>query len=272
MLWFLILLLAVIQGVTEFLPVSSSGHLVVVQELFRQLGHPIPEKETLLLDVALHFGTVLSILVFFRRRIWDMVARDWRLIGLIVVASIPAGIAGITLKNQFEAMFEQPLYVGCFFFITGGMLLWAAWFSKRRQGETTCGTLTFGRALWIGLFQAFAILPGVSRSGSTITAGIGAGMQREEAATFSMLLAIPVIGGAGLLEAHKRYNTALDPTFALMLLVGVAVSFLVGLAAIWVLLRVLNQGRLQWFAWWVIGLGTIVVLWQLLWPYQAPAV
>jgi undecaprenyl-diphosphatase len=268
MLWFLILLLAVIQGITEFLPVSSSGHLVVIQELFRQLGHPIPEKETLLLDVALHFGTVFSILIFFRRRIWDMLARDWRLIGLIVVASVPAGVAGVTLKKHFEAMFENPLGVGCFFFITGGLLLWGDWYSKRRQGETTCSELSCGRALWIGLFQAFAILPGVSRSGSTITAGLTAGMRRDEAATFSMLLAIPAIAGAGLLEGLKRFHSAPDPIFMLMLAVGVVVSFVVGLAAIWVLLRVLNQGHLKWFAWWVIGLGTVVVLWQLTCPCQ----
>jgi len=263
MLWFIIILLAVIQGITEFLPVSSSGHLVVVQELFRQLGYPIPEHETLLLDVALHFGTLLSILVYFRRRIWELITRDRRVIGLIVVGSIPAGIAGFTLKKQFEAMFENPLEVGCLFFVTGGLLLWA---SRQSVGDTTCHRLSYGRALLIGLFQAFAILPGVSRSGSTISAGIGVGMRRNEAATFSLLLAIPAIAGACLLEGHKRFSTLPETTFVIMLLAGVGVSFLVGLVAIWLLLRWLEQGRLQWFAWWVISLGTVVVLWQLLWP------
>jgi undecaprenyl-diphosphatase len=262
MLWFLIILLAVIQGITEFLPVSSSGHLVVVQELFRQLGHPLPEKATLLLDVALHFGTLLSILVFFRRRIWELVTRDWHVVGLLVVGSIPAGIAGFTLKKYFEAMFENPLGVGCLFFITGGLLLWASWYSRRHQGETTCHELSYGRALVIGVFQAFAILPGVSRSGSTITAGLGSGMRRDEAATFSLLLAIPAIAGACLLEGYKRFTDMPEQTFMLMLAVGVVISFLVGLAAIWLLLRCLNQGRLQWFAWWVIGLGSVVVIWQ----------
>jgi undecaprenyl-diphosphatase len=268
MLWFIILLLAVVQGITEFLPVSSSGHLVVLQEMFRQLGYPIPEHETLLLDVALHFGTLLSILVFFRRRIWEVLAWDRRVIWLIIFASIPAGVAGVTLKKRFEAMFENPFGVGCLFFVTGAMLLWASWHSRRKQGETTCHELTYGRAFLVGIFQAFAILPGVSRSGSTITAGLGVGLRRDEAAVFSLLLAVPAIAGAGLLEGCKRFTNVPDATFLAMLSMGVVVSFFVGLAAIWLLLRYLKQGRLQWFAWWVISLGTAVVLWQTFWPMK----
>lgn len=263
MLWFIVVLLAAIQGVTEFLPVSSSGHLVVVQELFKQLGYPLPEDKTLVLDVALHFGTLLSVLVFFWRRIWELISRDWRVIGLVFVASVPAGIAGVTLKKHFEAMFENPLGVGCFFFITGALLLWA---DRRPPGQTTCRELSYGRALIIGLFQALAILPGVSRSGSTISAGLGVGLRRDEAATFSFLMAIPVIAGAGLLEGHKHIKSPPEPLFAAMLAVGVLVSFVVGLIALWWLIRWLEKGRLHWFAWWVFGLGAVVIAWQLCCP------
>ncbi len=261
MMWFIIVLLAAIQGITEFLPVSSSGHLVVVQELFKQLHHPLPEKETLALDVVLHLGTLLAVVVFFWRRIWELIVRDWRVVGLLVVGSIPAGIAGFTLKKHFEAMFENPLGVGCLFFVTGALLLWA---DRRPAGDTTCRGLSWGRAFVIGLFQALAILPGVSRSGSTISASIAVGLRRDEAAAFSFLLAIPAIAGAALLEGYQRIKTPPDATFAAMLAVGALVSFLVGLLALAWLLRWLQQGRLHWFAWWVFGLGAAVIAWQLL--------
>jgi undecaprenyl-diphosphatase len=265
MLWFIIIFLAIVQGITEFLPVSSSGHLVVVQELFKQFGHALPERETLTLDVVLHVGTLLSVVVFFWRRIYELLTRDWRVIALVVVASIPAGIAGFTLKKQFEAMFENPLGVGCLFFVTGAMLLWA---DRRPVGETKYQEMTYWRALIVGLFQAVAILPGVSRSGSTITAGIGVGLRRQDAATFSFLLAIPAIAGAGLKEGYDRLwkgdqMSLLHGEFGLMLLVGAFVSFVVGLFALSWLIRWLEKGRLHWFAWWVFMVGSLVVGWQL---------
>lgn len=268
MLWFIVILLAVIQGITEFLPVSSSGHLVVVQELFKQCGYPLPEHETLTLDVMLHIGTLLSVVVFFWRRIWELLTRDWRVIALLVVGSIPAGIAGFTLKKPLEALFENPLGVGCLFFVTGALLLWA---DRQPAGEIKYQEMSYWRALLVGVFQAIAILPGVSRSGSTITAGIGVGLRRQDAATFSFLLAIPAIAGAGLKEGYDRFwkggqeylHALQQGNFAIMLAVGVLVSFLVGLMALWWLIRWLEKGRLHWFAWWVFGLGTVVILWQL---------
>lgn len=265
MLWFIIVLLAAIQGVTEFLPVSSSGHLVIVQELCKSLGYGLPEKETFTLDVVLHFGTLLSVLVFFWRRIWELLTRDYRVIALVIVGSIPAGIAGFTLKKHFEAMFENPLGVGCLFFVTGAMLLWA---DRQPVGDTKYQEMSYWRALIVGIFQAVAILPGISRSGSTITAGIGVGLRRQDAATFSFLLAIPAIGGAGLKEGYDQFwkggNTALlHGQFGLMLLVGAAVSFVVGLLALSWLIRWLEKGRLHWFAYWVLALGSTVIGWQL---------
>jgi len=273
MMWFTIILLAAIQGSTEFLPVSSSGHLVVVQELFKQCGYPLPQRETLTLDVVLHFGTLLSVVVFFWRRIWELLTRDWRVIGLVAIGSIPAGIAGFTLKKHFEAMFENPLGVGCLFFVTGALLLWA---DRRPAGETKYQEMSYWRALIVGLFQAIAILPGVSRSGSTITAGIGVGLRRQDAATFSFLLAIPAIAGAGLKEGYDRFwkggqeylYTLQQGDFAVMLLAGALVSFVVGLLALRWLIGWLEKGRLHWFAWWVFGMGSVVVSWQLLWPIR----
>ena len=260
MMWLIIILLAAIQGITEFLPISSSGHLVVVQELFKQFNQPLPESEILVLDVVLHLGTLLAVVVFYWRRVWGLVVRDQRVIALLLVGSIPAGIVGIALKEQLENVFANLPAVGCLFFVTGAMLLWA---DRHPVGQATYRELGFGRALLIGLFQAFAILPGISRSGSTITAGLGAGLRRDEAAAFSFLLAIPAIAGAGLIEGLHRFKTPPDPTFAVMLAVGALVSFLVGLLALWWLVRWLEKGRLHWFAWWVFAMGAGVLLWQL---------
>jgi len=258
MLWLQIILLAVVQGLTEFLPISSSGHLVIVQEIFEQAGHPLPQRLTV--DVVLHLGTLLSILVFFRRRIAALFFQDRRVIGLLLAGSVPAGAAGLLLKEQFEAAFDSPLLVGCMLLGTGALLLWA-----RRQppGIASCRELGYVRAVVIGLFQALAILPGISRSGSTITAGIVVGLRRDEAAVFSFLLAIPAIAGAGLVDFLHYSKSSGDSTPVLVLLVGAAVSFLVGLLALWLLIRWLRRGRLHLFAGWVILLGTAVIAWQL---------
>jgi len=258
MLWLEILLLAVVQGIAEFLPISSSGHVVVGAALFDQFGHPIHEKLTV--NVVLHLGTLLAILVFYWRQIWRLLGEDRRVIGLLVVGSIPAAIAGLILARHFEPVLENPLTAGLMFPITALMLLWGA---RRPSGTSYSRQLGYAQALLIGLFQAFAILPGISRSGATIVAGLGCGLRREDAASFAFLLAIPAIGGAGLLETLKLAQASTGATPTALLLVGGLVSFLVGLLSLWWLMRWLNRGRLHWFAAWVIPLGAAVLWWQL---------
>jgi undecaprenyl-diphosphatase len=260
MLWLEVFLLAVIQGVTEFLPISSSGHTVVGEAIFAQFGHSLPEKLTL--HVVLHLGTLAAILVFYWRRIWQILRADRRVILLLLVGSIPAGIIGVSIKKLMcEEVLGDPVVTGFMFLVTGGLLLWSA---KHESGEMTCRELSYGQAFSIGVFQAFAILPGVSRSGATIVAGLGHGLRRDEAATFSFLLAIPAIGGAGLLEAIDLLSNGGSETPLAALLLGCLVSFLVGLAALAWLIRWLQQGRLHLFAWWVFPLGIAVLAWQLL--------
>jgi undecaprenyl-diphosphatase len=262
LIWLEILILAVVQGVTEFLPISSSGHLVIGSGLF---GLPLDDQEKLTVNVLLHAGTLLAILVFYRQRIWQLLHQDRRVIGLLLVGSLPAAVAGLILKHQFAGLMTNPLTAGCMLPITGLMLLWTA---RRKTGETTCGELGYGRSLVIGVFQAFAILPGISRSGATIVAGLGVGMRRDEAATFSFLLAIPAIGGAALLDLKGLLDKPPQEVPAAALAVGALVSFVVGLVSLWWLVRWLQQGRLYLFAWWVIPVGLAVIAWQLLiaWP------
>ena len=146
------------------------------------------------------------------------------------------------------------------FLVTAAMLLWSA---RIRSGTTLCRELSYARALGIGVFQAFAILPGISRSGATIVAGMTCGLKRDEAATFSFLLAIPAIGGAGLLELVELMGRSPESSSPGVLAVGAAVSFAVGLAALGWLVRWLRQGRLHRFAWYLLVLGPVVIVWQL---------
>ena len=231
--------------------------------LFEQLGHPITDR--LGVNIVLHLGTLLSIVVFYWRRIWQLLGKDRRVIGLLVVGTLPAAVVGVVIKKAFGGVLEQGLerrlVAGCMFPLTGLLLIWAA---RRKPGETDCGGMSYGTALLIGLFQAVAILPGISRSGTTIAAGLGLGLRRDEAATFSFLLAIPVIAGSGLLETLELLKNGAGSVPLHMLVVGAAVSFLVGLLSLWWLVRWLEKGRLQLFAWWVIPLGVAVVAWQLL--------
>lgn len=255
-----ILALAVVQGIAEFLPVSSSGHLVVGEALFDQFGYT-----KLGLVIVLHVGTLAAILVFYWRRIWRLLGADRRVLSLLVVGSLPAAAVGLAIKatpwgKTLESGLESPLLAGLMFPVTGLMLLWAA---RHEAGQTTCRDLGYGKALLIGGLQAVAILPGISRSGSTIAAGLGCGLRRDEAAAFSFLLAIPAIGGGGLLEMLHLLEQGAGSTPVGGLILGASVSFLVGLAALWWLIRWLNQGRLHRFAWYLIPLGVTVVVWQL---------
>jgi undecaprenyl-diphosphatase len=259
-LWQLIVL-AVVQGVSEFLPISSSGHLVIVEALFGT------KTDLLEVNVALHAGTLLSILVFYWRRVWRLVSEDRRVVLLLFVGSLPAGVVGVTLKatGAAEEMMENALLAGCCLILTGAVLLITGRFTSRPGGlgHEHYQAISVGKALLIGLSQAVAILPGVSRSGSTICTALGLGLAPQSAATFSFLLAIPAIGGAALVELVKGVGETTSATPATHLAIGIIVSFVVGLASLQWLVTLLEKGRLQLFAWWCIPVGAAVIAWQI---------
>jgi undecaprenyl-diphosphatase len=256
-----IIILGVVQGITEFLPISSDGHLAVANALFGALTNTQLPDENLGVTIILHLGTLLAILIVYRRQILRLLTSDRRVIPLLIVGTIPAGISGIILKKYFEHEMSSPLVAGCLLPLNGLMLLWI---SHRPQGETTYENVSYRQAIWVGICQAFAPLPGISRSGTTIAGGLAAGLKREAAATFSFMLAIPAIAGAGILELKDLITDRPDdlPTTG-VLLVGAIVSFLVGWVSLLLLLRLLREGRLAPLAWWCIGLGLAVVAWQL---------
>jgi len=270
--WIQTLVMAIVQGIAEFLPISSSGHLCVLYDLFQQLGVN-SETKSLTFNIALHFGTLLSVLVVFWKRIWQLLTSDRRVILLLIVATIPAVIAKVLISKTLgddladKWLFENSLLAGFCFPVTGFILMW---FSNR-SGETSCRDLSWIKAAFIGVIQAIAALfPGISRSGTTICAGLFCGMNRAEAATFSFLMAIPAIGGGALLEIHDFVKAMKDgkATFGsshdLMLLgVGTLLSFVVGVLALVFLLKWLQQGKLKYFAYWLFLLGPVVIVWRL---------
>jgi undecaprenyl-diphosphatase len=250
-----LILLAIVQGVTEFLPVSSSGHLIVANEL-------LPEKlpDIVGVEIALHLGTLASILVFYWRRIWRLLFEDRRVIWLMIVGTLPAVVVGLPLHKFGQGILQNTLLAGLMFPVTAGLLWWS---SRREPGVTSYTELTWQRALVIGLFQAVAILPGISRSGATIAAGLIVGLRRESAAVFAFLLAIPAILGAGILESRHLMDDDSTGTPFNIVLIGAVVAFFVGLGALAVLNRLVQRGRLQYFAYWLIPLGIAVTTWQL---------
>lgn len=263
--YFQIALLAVVQGLAEFLPISSSGHVMVLAHFCDQFGRPLPDK--LGVNVILHFGTLLAVLVYYRGQIAELCRRDWRTLGLLFLATLPAGIVGIgyelwladlAAKHLGTNPLEHPITAGIMFFATGCVLLIA----RRWNGEASSRDLTWFQALAIGFAQAAAILPGLSRSGTTIVAGLACKLKREEAAMFSFLLSIPTIAGATLIEGRKLLTSPdFDDSWGPML-VGLVLAFVVGLVALEWLIGWLKRGRLGWFVPWVFLMGAVVLGWQ----------
>jgi undecaprenyl-diphosphatase len=254
--------LGVVQGLTEFLPVSSSGHLVLAQNL---LGLKEPE---LLFDVAVHVGTLLAVLVVFRADIYAMLRGLWardsearqgrRLLLLVVAGSVPTALIGLIFKDTFEALFASTLAVGLALLVTG-LLLTATRFAPRAmRGLEQTG---WGRAVIIGLAQGLAITPGISRSGATISAGLLLGLERELTARFSFVLSIPAILGALALQIKDLGPAAGTP--ATPLLVGAVVAAITGYAALKVLIKLVKGGRLHWFAYYCWALGLTALAWSL---------
>jgi undecaprenyl-diphosphatase len=264
-----VLILAVIQGITEFLPISSDGHLVIGNALLKYMqgtsaANGSASEEPLTLILSLHLGTLGSIAVVYFERLKQIVKElDLWLCLRIIVATIPAGIIGITFKKTFEELFNSPMAAGMGFLVTAVLLLIGQRFL---DGHFTERTMPFPIAFLIGCFQAVAILPGVSRSGCTISGGLICGVERTSCATFSFLIAIPAIAGAVLLDAVKLLkpgSTEIASTPWGLYGTGAAVSFVVGIVALKLLIRMLSQQKLHWFGYYCLLAGVLTIGWQM---------
>ncbi|MDY3553620.1 undecaprenyl-diphosphatase UppP [Gemmata sp. JC717] len=246
-------LLGIIQGLTEFLPISSTAHLLVARNL---LGHEKPEDA---FTVVIQLGTLVAVFVYFRSDIAKMLrglvadvrvrrfasTPESRLGWFIVLGSVPVVVAGFTLKKWLKATFFNPTSIAtvaiAFALLMALSEWWAARRARRGQPPRTETEITWLDALWIGAFQALALMPGGSRSGTTITAGLFAGLSRPAAARFSFLLSLPAILGAGLKEMYDERATLLASEQLRALVVGLLVSAVVGYFAIAFLLSFLKR-------------------------------
>ena len=254
--WWQGLLLGLVQGLTEFLPISSSGHLVLAERL---VGY---QPQGVFFEVVVHVATLLSVLVAYRVKLLALTrgllrgdGESWRYGLLLVLASIPAAAAGILLRDYFERTFHSMPALGWQFLITAAML----WSTRYAIPRATGTRVTALHAILIGLAQAIAIVPAISRSGATVAAGLWSGLSAEAAAEFSFIMSIVVIAGSGVMEA--RHIPAGSAPFTLPLLTAFVAAMVSGIFAIRWLVNLLRHGRFHLFAPYCAVLGVLCLVW-----------
>jgi undecaprenyl-diphosphatase len=257
-------ILGAIQGLTEFLPISSSGHLVLAESL---LNIKLPG---ITFEVMAHLGTLLAVLVYFGKDVIEIVSAffselfgrsrrhkglwgnpDSRLGILIIIGTIPAGIVALLFKSQIERLFTDPLFV-CGALVVTGLVLWGA--DGDRRGRRKSYDLKVGDAISVGIAQAFAIAPGLSRSGLTVATGLRRRIERPLAAKLAFLLSIPAVGGAVLLDILEIRKSGVQLPWQ-MIGAGAGTAFLTGLLSIGIMMSIVKAGKLRWFSvyCWLVG-------------------
>lgn len=262
-------ILGIVQGLTEFLPISSSAHLILVPKF---LGWDDPFLGSAAFDVMLHVGTLVALLVYFWRDIARLLGAllgsirdrrigddpDRRLVWLLAVSVVPAALLGAALESFFDTFFRQRLvFVGILLAI-GAALLWLA--ERRGAQRRGLGRMRFSDAAIIGLAQAAALFPGISRSGITIAAGLFLDLEREAAARFAFLMGIPIIGGAGLFKLRSLISGGVPAGHTDALFVGVVTAAVAGFAAVWFLLSYLRRRSTAIFIGYRVVLAAVVIV------------
>ncbi len=259
-------LVGIVQGLTEFLPVSSSGHIVIAQEV---LNIRFDEEENLLFAIVLHFATALSTIVIFRKDIYHIIKgllqfkrnEEWEFSMKIVLSMIPAVFVGLFLKDTLEELFSNLLLVGCMLLITAALLFFAD------RARNTGKPVGFKDAGIIGIAQAVAaLLPGISRSGSTISTSILLGNDKSKAARFSFLMVLPLIFGATakmFLDAKETGGLGLDSVSAEVLIAGFLAAFLSGLFACKWMIEFVKRAKLKYFSLYCTIVGILVIIYAL---------
>lgn len=261
------ILLGVLQGLTEFLPVSSSGHLVLAQHFLN-----VQESGDLAFEVFLHLGTLLAVVIYFRSLIIDLTASlfRWRnsadnqtarhnrmFIVYVILATLGTGGVYFLLGDAFEAMYSQPLLVAVMLSVTGLIIFLS---DMVKNDPIPASSMGIVRSVIIGIAQGFAIIPGISRSGTTIGVSLFAGIKRKDAAAFSFLLSIPAILAANLKEFSSL--KALQPTMLFTYFLGFLASFIVGYLVISILIRLIQNSKLKYFSYycWLISLVSVILI------------
>ncbi len=252
------ILLGIVQGLTEFLPVSSSGHLVILQSLMNI------KESSLAFDALLHLGTLIAVVIYFRAELLLLVRSVWRwavhresdrysrLAFYLVVATLPAAAAGVAFEDWIDEAFQSLTVVGVMLIVTGAIL----WLSEISEADgKTLEAINIKDSLWVGLAQMAAILPGLSRSGATISAALWQGFDRQEAARFSFLLSVPIIFGAAAVSLKDGLTTAGLANIA----VSMAAAAVSGFLAIALLMRLIQEQRLRYFSFYCFIIGSLAL-------------
>ena len=269
--YFEAVVLGLLQGLAEFLPISSSGHLALAQNLFG-----VEADKVLLFAVLLHLGTLIAVFVAYWRDIWELIVelcvtikdlctgkglrleeRPVRKLGvMIIVATIPTAVIGLLFNDFFEGLYSSMVAVGIGFLITGVLMFLA---EKMGSANRDIRKMNCRNAVFIGVLQGIAIYPGISRSGSTLVGGLTTGLKREFAVKFAFLISIPSILGSVVLEAPKALEGDLDPSLWGPILAGMLVAAVSGYFAIKTMIRIVSNKKLSYFSYyvWVLGLCTI---------------
>lgn len=260
-----IIILGIVQGIAEFLPISSSAHLIIFREIFG-FGSNIGSNIELAFDLALHFGTLLAIVIFFFKELWKLLidgltkgnkTKDGKLFWFLILATIPAGIVGVLFEDVFDSFFRKQLWLIALALIIMGIIIYLV--DKKSKADKSMKDLKWYQALIIGCAQVFALIPGFSRSGTTITASRALGLDREDSAKFSFYLSIPVVAGATLFSLIKDNTITIISENLMIFGIGILISFIVGLLCISFLLKYIKKNDFKIFMIYRIVLGLLVL-------------
>ena len=262
-----VIILAIIQGISEFLPISSSAHLIIFRDLFGIGSNVVSGDLEIIFDISLHFGTLLAIVIYFFKDLFNILiegitkgtkTKSGSLLYKIIVATIPAAIIGFLFEDIIEEFFRGNFYVIGFGLIFMGIILYI--FDKSSKQDKKFDEISFKDAFLIGCGQIFALIPGFSRSGTTISVARKLKYDRESSAKFSFFLSVPVIMGAALLNLIKDDNITLITSNLNVFIIGILVSFMVGLLTINFFLKYINNHNYKIFMIYRVILGIIVIV------------
>ena len=266
-----IIVLGIIQGIAEFLPISSSAHLIIFRDIFG-IGTNIGAEIELAFDLALHFGTLLAIIIYFFNDLFKILidgltkgtkTKNGRLFWYLILATIPAGIVGVLFEDVFDSFFRKQLWLIAIALIVMGIIIYLV--DKKSKIRFNIKEMKWYQALIVGCAQVFALIPGFSRSGTTITASRALGLDREDSAKFSFYLSVPVVAGATLLTLLKSETLNIISENLMIFGTGILISFITGLLCISFLLKYIKNNDFKAFMIYRIILGILVLsmLWQL---------
>ena len=255
------IVVGIVQGLSEFLPISSSGHIALVQHLLGMRGTGVGAQQDITFELVVHIGTFLSVIIYFRQRLLGLLLSVWqkdrteerRMILWLLIATIPATLAFFSARGFFEGAYDYPVLVGGCLLGTGVILLLPKLLRPREQ--------EFGlkHVIWMGVAQSLAILPGISRSGATISAGLLSGAQASKAAEFSFLMFLPAIGG-GILVKLKDLQAVAQSEAAAAYACGFVAAFLSGLLAVYLVLQTIRKGKFEYFAYYCFVAGIVTMV------------